>query len=95
MHIIYIYIYIYIVIKTGDTNVVLLTIVYCNRVIPHDVNSFFVEFGRGGKTHYDVIEVFLSLGETRSMALPFFHAFTGSDTTSSLFNHGKRASWDL
>ena len=29
-----------------------------------------------------------------SRALPFFHAFTGCDTTSQLFGKGKRIAWE-
>ena len=34
------------------------------------------------------------LEENRSRALPFFHAFTGCDATSSFFLHGKCTFWD-
>ena len=35
-----------------------------------------------------------SLGPQKCRALPFFHAFTGCDTTSYFHNHGKLKAWD-
>ena len=40
----------------------------------------------------DIIEF---IGKSRALALPGFHAFTGSDTTASFFNRGKKQAWDL
>ena len=34
------------------------------------------------------------LGESRAKALLFFHAFTGSDTTSAFRNKGKKTAWN-
>ena len=36
----------------------------------------------------------MSLGEQKCTALPFFHAFTGCDISSSFFNQGKCKFWD-
>ena len=33
-----------------------------------------------------------SLGEEKSLAMPYFHSFTGCDTTSSFFRKGKENS---
>ena len=55
---------------------------------------FFVEFGVGNRTqYYNIMEIFQSLGEKLSCALPFFHAFTGCETTSSFYCHGKCSFW--
>ena len=35
-----------------------------------------------------------NLGEEKSLALPFFHSFTGCDTTSSFFRRGKKSAWE-
>ena len=34
------------------------------------------------------------IGHHRSLALPFFHAFTGCDTTSSFYCYGECKFWD-
>ena len=84
-----------IVLKTVDTDVLVLAIAYCNRLMANDVNSFCVEFGVGSRTeYYNIIEIVKELGQIRSQALPFFHSFTGCDTTSSFYSHGKRSFWD-
>ena len=36
----------------------------------------------------------MDLGEEVCQALPFFRAYTGCDTVSSFFNHGKCKIWD-
>ena len=40
------------------------------------------------------MEIFQSLAKKLSRALPFLHAFTGCDTTSSFYRHGKCSFWD-
>lgn len=73
-----------IMVKTVDTDVLILAIAYCGKLISHSIDTFFVEFGSGSHTKYfNVVELFQFLGELRSTALPFFHSFSGCDTTSS------------
>lgn len=36
-----------------------------------------------------------SLGPSKAMALPAFHALTGCDTTSAFFGKGKRTAWSV
>ena len=45
------------------------------------------------KTH-DVIQLRDMIGHHGSLALPFFHVFTGCDTTSSFYRYGKYKFWD-
>ena len=40
-------------------------------------------------------EIINHIGMSRALALPGFHAFTGSDTTSSFMNHGKATAWKV
>ena len=42
--------------------------------------------------HYN--SICQNLGKQRSRALPLFHAFTGSDTTSQLLGKGKKTAWE-
>ena len=73
-----------IMVKTVDTDVLILAIAYCGKLISHGIDTFFVEFGSGSHTKYfNVVELFQFLGELRSTVLPFFHSFSGCDTTSS------------
>ena len=36
-----------------------------------------------------------SLGQSKAMALPAFHALTGCDTTSTFFGKGKKTAWSV
>ena len=57
-------------------------------------SNVFVWFGTGtNTTFYNINDIALGLEET-CKALTFFHAFTGCDTVSSFFNHGKCKFWD-
>ena len=54
-----------------------------------------MEFGVGMNIqYYNVIEIAESIGEKMALALPFFHSFTGCDTTSSFYYYGKCSFWD-
>jgi hypothetical protein len=44
--------------------------------------------------YFHVNSIHARLGERKAKALPFFHAFTGSDTTSSFYGRGKKSMWD-
>ena len=84
-----------IVIKTVDTDVFLLLLAY-----RHSGGNFsskvFVWLGIGklNSCFYLINDIALDLGEEVCQALPFFHAYTGCDTVSSFFNHGKCKFWD-
>lgn len=49
----------------------------------------------GNKNYYDIGKIGKSLGNDVVKALPYFYAFTGCDTTSSLFTKGKNKCWDV
>ena len=49
--------------------------------------------GKLNSSFYSINDIALDLGEVYQ-ALPFFHAYTGYDTVSSFFNHGKCKFWD-
>ncbi len=42
---------------------------------------------------FDTFKICQNLGEPKCQALPFYHAFTGCDTTSQFFGKGKKSSW--
>ena len=80
----------HIVIRTVDTDVLILLISYCHLFKDGEILSLSVQFGTGYDIRlYDILELHEEIGDTKSLGLPFFHAFTGCDTTSSFFQHGK------
>ena len=74
--------------RTNDTDVVALAV--AAPVIEH-----IIGFGVGNKKHKQMryiqtSEIIEMIDKSRALALPGFHAFTGSDTTASFFNKGKK-----
>ena len=75
-----------ILIKSVDTDVLVLT--------RYGATKIFVEQCLGKHQKHYVIDIFNLIGEKKAKPLPFFHSFTGCDSTSSFFNHGKCQFWD-
>ena len=73
-----------ILVTTVDTDVVvLLASMYFQLSSTFSDLQIWVGFGTGNHfRYYDINSISQSLGEQASHALPFFHAFTGCDTTS-------------
>lgn len=84
-----------ILVRTVDTDVVVILVGKYHDLIGHSPTAeIWVAFGMGA--HFSFISinrVCSNLGENRSRALPVFHAFTGSDTTSSFYGKGKKTAW--
>ena len=79
-----------ILIHTVDSGVLLFSIAYANKIIENGTEFINVDLGAGlDAKNYDVIQLRDMIGHHRSLALPFFHAFTGCDTTSSFYRYGK------
>ena len=79
-------------IRTVDTDVVVIAISTFHLISPDEL---WIAFGLGN--HYRLIpihELTKALGEDKSKALPFFHSFTGCDTSSSFSSVGKKKAWD-
>ena len=58
-------------------------------------SKVFCHFGSGkNQCFYDINQISVNLGESVCKALPFFFAFSGCDTVSSIFNQGKTRIWD-
>ena len=68
-----------IVIRTVDTDVLVLATAAYNHLHSQDGTvELWVAFGSGTHLRYIAAhEIAISLGEDRSLSLPFFHAFTG------------------
>ena len=57
--------------------------------------SFWVAFGMGKNFQLLSVNTICEyLGEQKCRALPFFHAFTGCDTTSAFLGRGKKSAWE-
>ena len=81
-----------VVLRTVDTDVLVLTIVQIQSL---HLSEVWLEFGAG--KHYRVIPVHsiaMTIGPTKASALPFYHALTGCDTTSALAGRGKKTGWN-
>lgn len=85
-----------IMVSTVDTDVVVILIgIYFQLVKMYITLQLWVAFGKGKNFRYFHINSICSeLGEDRSCALPFFHAFTGSDTTSQFLGKAKKSCWE-
>ena len=57
------------------------------------LQELWVEFGNGKDKRWIPIHTYEEILGERCMALPFFHAFTGSDTTSQFADRGKKSAW--
>ena len=83
-----------IVVRTVDTDVILLLVAYRHSEA-NTASNVFAWMAAGKETSYYNINTISSiLGPEQCKALPFFHAMTGCDTTSYFFNQGKCKFWD-
>lgn len=81
-----------VMIRTVDTDVVVISVSKWDTL---QLDELWIQFGVGTKTRYIAIhEIASSLGIDWCKALPFFHSFTGCDTTSSFVGHGKKGAWE-
>ena len=78
-----------------DTNVVVILVgVFHCLVQQYPDLDLWVAFGAGRHfRYYHIIFVCLELGEAKCQALPFFHAFTGSDVSSQFNGKEKKSAW--
>lgn len=81
-----------IVIRTVDTDVVVLAVSVVQELQPED--KLWLAFGTGRSFRYLAAhEIAAGLGQEKARALPMFHALTGCDTVSSFARHGKKTAW--
>lgn len=76
-----------ILVRTVDTDVLVILVGLFSNFGPE--TNIWIAFGVGKSFRY-----YKTLGPDISKALPFFHAFTGSDTTSQFHGKGKKSTWD-
>ena len=79
-------------ISTVDSDVVVLAVHYFEQL---QLNQLWIKFGVSKNKKFIAIhEMSTSLGPTICSGIPFFHAWTGSDTTSAFLEHGKKKHWN-
>uniref|UniRef100_A0A1X7TUM9 Uncharacterized protein n=1 Tax=Amphimedon queenslandica TaxID=400682 RepID=A0A1X7TUM9_AMPQE len=81
-------------IRTVDTDVVIFLGMFHALLAINPACNVWVAFGIGKNFQYIHINtVYEKLCEDKARALPFFHSFTGCDTTSSFYGRGKKTAW--
>ena len=82
-------------IRTVDTDVIIILIgVFFRMLDAHPFMELIVAFGMGKNfKHYNINELCHKLERRKCEALPFFHAFSGCDTTSQFHSKGKKVAW--
>ena len=86
----------FVYIISNDTDVIIIALgVYHKLCSEHIFDDMVIEFGIGQhERRISVKSLAESLGQTRSQAMVFFHSFTGTDTTSSFRNIGKKRAYE-
>ena len=80
------------IVRTVDTDVVVLAVSVFEQL---GIDELWLDFGVGKHRKYIASHlVAQAIGRRKSKCLPFFHALTGCDTTSSFLGHGKRSAWE-
>ena len=85
-----------IVIRTNDTDVVVLFLTFFEQFLQfNDQADFWIDFGLGDYRRFISIKRSYDLmGDSICLVLPFFHAFSGCDSTSSFYRKTKRSLFD-
>ena len=83
--------------RTVDTDVIVILLSFMPQFIELDRNvKIWVDFGTGDfRRIISIHTAFVTLGEEISLALPFFHAFTGCDSTCSFYRKTKNTWFEL
>ena len=84
-------------VRTVDTDVIVILsgIFFKLQSIYADLD-IWVAFGMGKIfQYYHMNSICQSFGERKCRGLPFFHTFTGCDTTSQFSGKGKKSSWEV
>ena len=84
----------HVVIRTVDSDVIISLLAYRHYAENFECEVYAWLAAGSESVYYDITKIALDLGEQTCKALPFFHAFTGCDITSSFFNQGKCKFWD-
>jgi hypothetical protein len=81
-----------IMLRTVDTDVVVLAVANMQQL---PIDELWVAFGVGSAyRHIAIHTIATAIGCEKASALPYFHALTGCDVTSSFYGKGKKSAWD-
>ncbi len=81
-----------IMIRTIDSDIVVLVVSVYHEL---GIDKVWVAYNTGVHFSYIAIhEIAASIGPNKCIALPFFHALTGTDTTSAFQYKGKQTAWE-
>ena len=78
-------------IRTADSDVIVILFSFMTEFLQcNETIKIWVDFGTGDHQRYiSIHDAYKNLGETISLALPFFHTFTGCDSTCSFYGISK------
>ena len=80
-------------IRTVDTDVVVLAMAMIQKISPQDL---WIAFGTGKKFRYLTIhDMVKGISPKKAITLPFFHAFAGCDTISYFHRKRKKSCWKV
>ena len=85
-----------ILVRTGDTDVIIIILGFMSHFL-FKVGSakIWVDFGTGkSRKIFDINQIYDHIGEPISLGLPFFHSFSGCDSTASFFGKSKKFWFD-
>ena len=82
-----------ILVRTIDTDVLVLLISYIKKVELNDkeIHAYLINSDR----HYNIEQIIRELGSDIFLALLFFYTFTGCDSNSSFYGKGKCKAYDI
>ena len=84
-----------IIVRTVDTDVLVIAVSVFAR-LQGQLEELWIDFGTGKHRRFVPIHiVFGNLGQSKALALPFFHAFTGCDQVSYLSQVSKGSAWKV
>ena len=84
-----------IIVQTSDTDVFVLLLSVFPLIEEYCDAQIYCKYGSGTNTkYYHINDLAKSIGFDICRGLPFFHAFSGCDTTSSFYKHSEVAMWD-
>ena len=86
-----------IIVRTGDTDVIIIILGFMSQFLfRNESTEIWVDFGTGhSRRVLDINQIYEHVGESISLAMPFFHSFTGSDSTASFYGKSKKFWYEL
>lgn len=84
-----------VLVRTVDTDVIVILVgIFHDLLVVQPLADIWIAFGMGKKyRYYHINAICRNLGESKSRALPVFHAYSGCDTTSAFSGKGKKSAW--